>query len=54
MRRGQPRKLSFRGDPGGARRRPLLRVLGSLVYDAPFHSARDRHDLTGDVSRQQG
>src|SRR3954452_22849107 len=30
MRRGQPRSVSFRGDPGGARRRPLLRFLGSV------------------------
>src|ERR671925_2042724 len=28
MRRGQPRRISFQGDPGGARRRPLLRYLG--------------------------
>jgi hypothetical protein len=28
MRRGQPRQLSFIGDPGGARRRPLLRFSG--------------------------
>ena len=31
MRRGQPRTLSFTGDPGGARRRPLLRFRGKAV-----------------------
>src|SRR5215212_6672250 len=28
MRRGQPRRISFQGDSGGARRRPLLRFPG--------------------------
>src|SRR3954467_2523302 len=28
MRRGQPRRISFNGDSGGARRRPLLRFPG--------------------------
>ena len=33
MRRGQPRRISFQGDPGGARRRPLLRYLGAGLGD---------------------
>src|SRR5438876_9253679 len=57
MRRGQPRRISVQGDPGGARRRPLLRYLGAGLGGAleelpvppdPLHRSASR---TGGLRR---
>src|SRR5262249_61093717 len=63
MRRGLPRQISFQGDPGGARRRPLLRFPGSVRSAAEAGASRSAsregrgnrpYDAFGNLPRGQG